>query len=112
MTRPITADLRRESIELLEGVGGTFTEKTLTSSNSFDETVPLRRIIQMDQEPNKNGDFNVQNGHRTKDDKHGGYSSGKTWGFRSEEYRRRQNQCYRFLEMPRGCVSVLYHALL
>lgn len=111
MARPVTADLRRESIDLL-GVGP-FTEK-LSASNSCDgETVPLRRIgLQPDQDSKKDGGFTAQNGRRTKDDKRGGYSTGKTWGLRSEEYRRIQNYCYRFLEMPRGFGEILYHALL
>lgn len=112
MARPITADLRRESIDILS-VGGQFAGK-LSASNSCDgETVPLRRIgLQPDQDSKKDGEFTVQNGRRTKDDKRSGYGTGKTWGFRSDEYRRIQNYCYRFLEMPRGIGEILYHALL
>lgn len=113
MTRPITADLRRESIDLL-GVSGSYTDKLSTSTNSVDgETVPLRRIgLQQDQDLKKIGDFSAHNGHRTKDDKRGGCTSGKTFGFRSDKYRRIQNYCFRFLEMPKGVFSILYHALL
>lgn len=112
MARPITADLRRESIDFLS-VGGQFAGK-LSASNSCDgETVPLRRVgLQPDQDSKKDGEFTVQNGRRTKDDKRSGYGTGKKWGFRSDEYRRIQNYCYRFLEMPRGIGEILYHALL
>lgn len=112
MARPITADLRRESIDLL-GVGGSFTEKLSTSNSCDGETVPLRRVgLQPDQDSKKSGEFTIQNGHKTKDDKRGGYRSGKTWGLRSEQYRKIQNYCFRFLEMPRGFCEVVYHALL
>lgn len=114
MARPITADLRRESIDLL-GVGGSYTEKlSASSSNSCDgETVPLRRVgLQTDQDSKKIGELTIQNGHKTKDDKRGGFKSEKTWGFRPDEYRKIQNNCFRFLEMPRGFCEVLYHALL
>lgn len=112
MARPITADLRRESIDFLN-VGGQFVGKLSTSNSCDGETVPLRRIgSQPDQDSKKDGESTTQNGRRTKDDKRLGYSAGKTWGFRSDEYRKIQNYCYRFLEMPSGIGEILYHALL
>ncbi|KAL9963210.1 hypothetical protein ACROYT_G032388 [Oculina patagonica] len=112
MARPITADLRRESIDLL-GVGGSFTEKLSTSNSCDGETVPLRRVgLQPDQDSKKSEEFTIQNGHKTKDDKRGEYRLGKTWGLRSDEYRKIQNYCFRFLEMPRGFFETVYHALL
>lgn len=112
MARPITADLRRESIDLL-GVAGSFTEKLSTTNSCDGETVPLRRVgLQPAEDATKIGDFTNQNGRKTKDDKRGGYRSAKTWGLRPDEYRKIQNYCFRFLEMPRGFFEVLYHALL
>ncbi|XP_022795023.1 potassium voltage-gated channel subfamily KQT member 1-like isoform X4 [Stylophora pistillata] len=113
MSRAVTADLRRNSIDFL-GVSGSYTEKLSSSTNSIDgETVPLRRMgFQRDRDSKKSGDFSAHNGHRTKDDKQVGFSSGRTFGCRPEEYRKIQNYCFRFLEMPKGPFSTLYHALL
>ncbi|XP_027041262.1 potassium voltage-gated channel subfamily KQT member 4-like isoform X4 [Pocillopora damicornis] len=113
MSRAVTADLRRNSIDFL-GVSGSYTEKLSSSTNSIDgETIPLRRKgFQHEQDSKRSGDFSAHNGHRTKEDKSVGFSSGRTCGCRPEEYRKIQNYCFRFLEMPKGPFSILYHALL
>ena len=111
MTRPVTADLRRESIDML-GVGGSFNEKH-TTTNFVDEaqgkSLPMRRL---DHDSKKTGEFIQQNGHRNKDDKRNERFVEKRWGLYPEKYRKMQNYCFRFLEMPRGFVSYSYHALL
>lgn len=111
MTKPVTTDLRRESIDML-GVGGSFNEKH-TAANFVDEageeTLSMRRL---DLDSRKTGEFILQNGHRNKDDKHREWLAEKRWGLCPEHYRKIQNYCFRFLEMPRGVMSFSYHALL
>ena len=110
MTRPVTADLRRESIDIL-GVGGSLNEKHSASGfhDEAGENVQLRRL---DHTSMKNEEFIHQNGHRDKDKKRRERFAGKRWGIFPEDYRKIQNYCFRFLEMPRGFLSFSYHALL
>lgn len=111
MTRPATVDLRRESIDML-GVGGSFNEKH-TTTDFVDEdqgkSLPMRRL---DHDSKKTGEFIQQNGHRDKDYKRNERFVEKRWWLYPEKYRKMQNYCFRFLEMPRGFVSYSYHALL
>ncbi|XP_073250734.1 potassium voltage-gated channel subfamily KQT member 1-like isoform X4 [Porites lutea] len=110
MTRPVTADLRRESIDML-GVGGSFNEKH--SANSFvDEATENFQMRRLDQASKKSADSAVQNGHRSRDEKHRQRFTGKISRIFPEDYRKIQNYCFRFLEMPRGFLSFSYHALL
>lgn len=110
MTRPVTADLRRESIDML-GVGGSFTEKH--SANSFvDEATENFQMRRLDQASKKSADSAVQNGQRNRDEKHRQRFTGKISRIFPEDYRKIQNYCFRFLEMPRGFLSFSYHALL
>ena len=104
MSRPITADLRRESLDLL-AVGGAIINDKLYASSGDGETVPLQRL---DQGCKRNDGFIVENGHRSKDFL--GRSLSRT-RWTSEQYRKIQNYCYRFLEMPCGW-SLMYHVLL
>ena len=105
----VTADLRRESIDNL-GVGGEFNEKP-SASNFVDEAgVEMQRL---DQDSRKSGDGIVlQNGHSNNNDKRQGRFWKKRSGLFPENYRKIQNYCFRFLEMPRGFLSISYHALL
>lgn len=110
MTRPVTADLRRESIDML-GVGGSFNEKH--SANSFvDEATENFQMRRLDQASKKSADSAVQNGHRNRDEKQRQRFTGKISRIFPEDYRKIQNYCFRFLEMPRGFLSFSYHALL
>ena len=113
MTRPVTTDLRRESIDML-GVGGSYNEKhparKFVDEETKEEIVQMRRL---DQDSTKSGDINLlQNGHKNKDDKRRERFPEKRCGFFPENYRKIQNYCFRFLEMPRGGLSFSYHALL
>ncbi|XP_068737825.1 potassium voltage-gated channel subfamily KQT member 1-like isoform X3 [Montipora capricornis] len=111
MAGPVTAALRRESIDMLT-LGGSFNDKH-NPGNYVDESCgeSFRRL---DQDPKRTREFVIQNGHRKQSDKGSPKkrSISKRWDFCPENYRVAQNHCFRFLEMPRGKLSFSYHAVL
>lgn len=108
---PLAATLRRESIDMLT-IGGSYNDK----QNDLDFVDESREesFRRLDHESKRTGEFVLQNGQRSKSDKRLSKerSFAKRWGLCPENYRKAQNYCFRFLEMPRGALCFSYHALL
>ncbi|XP_067046426.1 potassium voltage-gated channel subfamily KQT member 1-like isoform X4 [Acropora muricata] len=111
MSMPMAATLRRESIDMLT-IGGSYNDK----QNDLDFVDESREesFRRLDHESKRTGEFVLQNGQRSKSDKRLSKerSFAKRWGLCPENYRKAQNYCFRFLEMPRGALCFSYHALL
>ncbi|XP_074606145.1 potassium voltage-gated channel subfamily KQT member 1-like isoform X3 [Acropora palmata] len=111
MSMPMAATVRRESIDMLT-IGGSYNDK----QNDLDFVDESRKesFRRLDQESKRTGEFVLQNGQRSKSDKRLSKerSVAKRWGLCPENYRKAQNYCFRFLEMPRGALCFSYHALL
>lgn len=108
---PMAATLRRESIDMLT-IAGSFNDKQ--NASNFVEESREESFRRLDQESKRTGEFVLQNGQRNKSNKRLSRerSVAKRWGLCPENYRKAQNYCFRFLEMPRGALCFSYHALL